>query len=142
MALVLIVDEHTGVRQVLARWIASAGHTVREAESADAALADAEHYEPAVVFCDVQMPGDDGVWLTGELRQRYPATAVVLATGVSTIAPRVSMQSGVIAYLVKPFTSAALLDALALSLQWHSDAPKSPDRGTLDELRAWLNLSK
>src|SRR6185436_3692803 len=107
------------VRQVLARWIASAGHTVREAESAAAALAEAENHEPAVVFCDVQMPGRDGVWLTGELRKRHPATAVVLATAFSTIAPRVSMQAGVVAYLVKPFASAAISEALSLALQWH-----------------------
>ena len=85
------------------------------------------------------MPGRDGVWLTGELRQRYPATAVVLATGVSSIAPRVSMQAGVVAYLVKPFAGAAIREALSLALQWHVDAQKSPVRGTLVELEAWLN---
>jgi CheY-like chemotaxis protein len=122
MALVLIVDDDASVRQVLARRITSAGHEVREAESSAAALADAENHEPAVVFCDVQMPGRDGVWLTGELRQRYPATAVVLVTVLSTVAPRVSMQAGVAAYLVKPFTSAALLEALSLALQWHFEA--------------------
>jgi two-component system OmpR family response regulator len=65
MAQILIVDDEASVRQVLARWISSAGHTVREAESAAAALEEAENHEPAVVFCDVQMPGRDGIWLTG-----------------------------------------------------------------------------
>ena len=136
MALILIVDDEASVRQVLARWITSAGHTVREAESAAAALAEADNHEPAVVFSDVQMPGRDGVWLTGELRKRYPATAVVLATALSTIAPRVSMQAGVVAYLVKPFASAAISEALSLALQWHVQALNSPVRGTLDELEA------
>ena len=142
MALVLIVDDEASVRQVLARWITSAGHTVREAESAAAALREAEHREPAVVFSDVQMPGRDGIWLTGELRKRYPATAVVLATAVDTVAPRVSLQAGVAAYLVKPFAGAAISEALSLALQWHFQALKSPARGTLDELDAWLNSSE
>ena len=56
-----------------------------------------EKQPAAVVFCDIQMPGHDGIWLTAELRKLYRKTAVVLATGVSTVAPGVSMQSGVLA---------------------------------------------
>ena len=80
MALILIVDDEHGVRRVLARGIKGAGHEIVEADSADAALAMTERQPAAVVFSDVQMPRRDGLWLTGELRTRYPTTAVVLAT--------------------------------------------------------------
>ena len=130
MAVILIVDDETSVRHVLARWIEAAGHDVREADSADAALRDVEIQPPAVVFADIQMPGRDGLWLTAQLRKHHQTTAVVLATAVSTVASRISMQTGVIAYLVKPFTKAAVVEALSLALQWHKDAVISPGGST------------
>src|SRR4051794_16618287 len=107
MGYILVVDDEESVRTMLRRWLEDAGHEVREAADAMEAL-DIMAVAPAdVAFCDVQMPGKDGLWLTGELRSRFHSTAVVLATGVSTVPPRVSMQAGVMAYLVKPVTRAA-----------------------------------
>lgn len=122
MALILIVDDEHGVRQVLARWIQGAGHETLEAESADAALRVMEKQPAAVAFCDIQMPGHDGLWLTAELRKRYRETAIVLATGVSTVAATISMQAGVLAYLVKPFSRESVIPALEAALAWHTNA--------------------
>jgi DNA-binding NtrC family response regulator len=141
MALILIVDDEHSVRQVLARWIQRAGHQVLEAESADAALQVMEKQPAAVVFCDIQMPGHDGIWLTSEVRKLYRNTAVVLATGVSTVAPGVSMQSGVLAYLVKPLSHEAVNEALNIALGWHTQTgatgPRAED--TPERLQEWLD---
>jgi len=141
MALILIVDDESSVRQVLARWMQGAGHEILEAESADAALKVIEKQPAAVVFCDIQMPGRDGLWLTAELRKRYRETAVVLATQVSTVAPQISMQAGVLAYLVKPFSRESVIHALETALAWHTDTvtggPRPED--TLERLQEWLD---
>ncbi len=141
MALILIVDDESSVRQVLARWMQGAGHEILEAESADAALKVIEKQPAAVVFCDIQMPGRDGLWLTAELRKRYRETAVVLATQVSTVAPQISMQAGVLAYLVKPFSRESVIHALETPLAWHTDTvtggPRPED--TLERLQEWLD---
>jgi CheY-like chemotaxis protein len=141
MALILIVDDEAGVRQVLARWIQGAGHQTLETDSADAALQAMEKQLAAVVFCDVQMPERDGLWLTAELRKRYPETAVVLATGVSTVAPGVSMQSGVLAYLVKPLSHLSVTEALKVALGWHEQtvATGALPEDTPARLQEWLN---
>ena len=141
MAPILIVDDEESVRQVLGRWIQSAGHEKLEAESADAALQVMEKQPAAVVFCDIQMPRRDGLWLTGELRKRYPKTAVVLATQVSTVAPRISMQAGVLAYLVKPFGRESVLEALAAALAWHTETVATGPRpeDTPERLQQWLD---
>ena len=141
MALILIVDDEHSVRQVLARWIQGAGHEILEAESADAALEMMEKQPAAVAFCDIQMPGHDGRWLTAELRKRYQTTAVVLATQVSTVAPRISMQAGVLAYLVKPFSRESVIDALEVALAWHTDAVATGPRpeDTPERVQAWLD---
>ena len=140
MALILIVDDEASVRRVLARWIQGAGHEVMEAESADAALKVLEKHPAAVVFSDIQMPGRDGLWLTAEVRKRYRAIAVVLATSVNSIAPQISMQVGVLAYLVKPFNQAAVIRALETALAWHTDTvavgPRQED--TDERLQKWL----
>lgn len=141
MALILIVDDEHSVRQVLARWIQGAGHEILEAESAAAALEVMEKQPAAVVFSDIQMPRRDGLWLTAELRKRYPKTAVVLATQVSTVAPRISMQVGVLAYLVKPFTPESVSEALKAALAWHAETVATGPRpeDTPERLQEWLN---
>ena len=141
MALILIVDDEHSVRHVLARWLQSAGHEIVEAESADAALQVMEKQPAAVVFSDIQMPRHDGLWLTAELRKRYPTTAVVLATQVSTVAPRISMQAGVLAYLVKPLSQESVIHALEAALAWHTDTATTGPRpeDTPERLQEWLD---
>jgi DNA-binding NtrC family response regulator len=141
MAELLIVDDEETVRRLIRRSLESLGHAIREAENAQAALAAMAEKPADVVYCDVQMPGEDGIWLTGQIRNKYPTTAVILATGVSSIAPSSSMRAGVMAYLVKPFTAKALVDATSVAIAWHDEAvakgPKPDDVG--DKLSDWLD---
>lgn len=141
MALILIVDDEHYVREVLARWIQRDGHQILEAGSAEAALQIMEQQPAAVAFVDIQMPGHDGIWLTAELRKLYPTTAVVLATGVSTVPPRVSLQSGVLAYLVKPLSHHSVVEALKIALAWHAETVATGPRpeDTAERLQEWLD---
>jgi CheY-like chemotaxis protein len=144
MAQILIVDDEHGVRQVLARWIQGVGHETLEAESADAALQVMEKQPAAVAFCDIQMPGRDGLWLTAKLRKRYWKTAVVLATGVGTVSPLLSMQAGVLAYLVKPFSRESVTEALQAALAWHTETVATGPRpeATSERVQEWLDSLK
>jgi CheY-like chemotaxis protein len=141
MPLILIVDDESPARRLLMRCLDGLGHEILEAESADTALEVMAKRPAAVVFCDIQMPGHDGLWLAAELRQRFPATGIVLATSVSTIPPRQSMQTGVLAYLVKPFSREFVLKALKAALAWHDETvakgPRADD--TPDRLQRWLD---
>jgi DNA-binding NtrC family response regulator len=139
MADVLIVDDEQVVRNVLMRYLQPSGHNIYEADSADAGLQFLEKSPVGVVFSDIQMPGHDGIWLTTEIRKRYPATAIVLATAVTTIAPRFSMQAGVMAYLVKPFKQSDVLEALSKALEWHTQAKSAPQKANIESLLAWLD---
>lgn len=48
------------------------------------------------------MPGHDGLWLAERIRQEYPETAVIMATGVQEVAPAVkTLRQGVIDYLAE-----------------------------------------
>jgi len=120
---VLIVDDENGVRDLLARWLESGGYSVMTAGSAEEALGRLEVSPPAVALCDIRMPGRDGLWLAERIRQSYPETAVIMATGVQEVGPAVkTLRQGVIDYLTKPFGRDRLQEAVTRGLEWHQSA--------------------
>ena len=140
---VLLVDDEASIRQVLARWIKAIGYETEEADCAEAGLEAMIANPAAVVFCDVQMPGQGGLWLAGMLRAQFPTAAIVLATGVTNIPGTTSLRPGILAYLTKPFDEKSLRDALQRSMVWHRAAVAAGPQATHpegegEELRAWL----
>ncbi|MBI4476779.1 MAG: response regulator [Acidobacteria bacterium] len=131
---VLVVDDENGIRALMARWVESAGFTAAQAENADRALQEFEDRGAAIALCDIRMPGHDGLWLTEQIRRRYPDTAVIMTTGVQDLDAAVtSLRNGVVDYLVKPFGRERLRDALDRGIHWHRasvDARRT--RETLD----------
>jgi DNA-binding NtrC family response regulator len=138
---VLIVDDESAIRVVLARWLGAAGYAIREAVDAESALDELDKAAADVVLCDIEMPGQGGLWLAGQLRERFPNTAIVLATAVNSIPPTTSLKSGIIEYLVKPFAKDLMLGAVARGMTWHAAAlaagPAAPV--TEDGLNKWLD---
>jgi cyclic di-GMP phosphodiesterase len=120
---VLIVDDENGVRSLMARWLESGGYRVTTAGSAEEALGRLQESPPAVALCDIRMPGHDGLWLAERIRQEYPETAVIMATGVQDVAPAVkTLRQGVIDYLTKPLSRERLREAVTRGLEWHESA--------------------
>lgn len=121
---VLIVDDENGVRDLMTRWLEAGGYSVMAAANAEEALGRLESSSPpAVALCDIRMPGHDGLWLAERIRQRYPETAVIMATGVQDVGPAVeSLRQGVIDYLTKPFGRDRLREAVLRGLEWHRSA--------------------
>jgi DNA-binding NtrC family response regulator len=117
---ILVVDDETGIREVIARWLAGGGYDVETAENAGEALKRVHQRAPAVALCDVRMPGQDGLWLAGQIRHDAPETAVIMATGVQDIGSAVtSLRHGVIDYLTKPFGRDRLRESVTRGIEWH-----------------------
>jgi response regulator RpfG family c-di-GMP phosphodiesterase len=110
---VLIVDDEEPIRFVLRGWLEPEGLTIIEAESAEEALTLAAAGEaPAVAFCDLRLPGEDGLWLAEHLQKVSPDTAVVMTTGVHEFDAAVrSMKTGVVDYLTKPYPRERFIEA-------------------------------
>ena len=140
MGVVLIVDDEQPLRELLSRWLTK-HHVVVQAESAEAALAVMASQPIAVALCDRSMPGHDGVWLIEQIRQHHPAVAIILATADDAIPPRISLQSGIVGYLVKPFKEALVIAAVHDALAWHQVAHKrQKDQGAeSDPIDKWLS---
>jgi response regulator RpfG family c-di-GMP phosphodiesterase len=123
---VLVVDDETGVRELMARWLASGGYDVRTAANADEALQRVRADAPAVALCDIRMPGRDGLWLAQHIRRNAPETAVIMATGVQDVTSAVtSLRQGVIDYLTKPFGRDRLRESVSRGIEWHKAARDS-----------------
>lgn len=137
---VLVVDDNVFMRSVLVRWLHAAGYLPTDVPDATTALDLVAAEEFDVVLVDVEMPGRDGLWLVARLRERFPNVAVVLATASDQIPPVISMQDGVVDYLVKPFELDRVIDAVKRAVEWRETAVKRDSRraegaGTLDD---WL----
>jgi DNA-binding NarL/FixJ family response regulator len=79
---VLIADDHAVVRQGLRTYLELQDDVDVVAEAADGreAVAAAARLAPDVVLLDLAMPELDGVAALGELRERAPATRVIVLT--------------------------------------------------------------
>jgi len=135
MKTILIVDDDPGVRALLRRVIGDMGYQVVEAGDALSALELLEQGSVSLALCDVRMPGRDGVWLVDQILTRFPGTPVALATGLLEMDPHVTLRSGVVGYVVKPFKRADLAAVIRAALEAPSPEPvKEIDLEALDAL--------
>ena len=154
---VLIADDQRVVRDGLNMLVALIDgiEVVGLASDGEEALQLAEAHRPDVVLMDLRMPGVDGIAATGQLRQRLPATRVLVLTTYAddaTILP--ALRAGALGYLTKD-ASAEEIEAAIRAVhagQTHLDpvvqehlvaavtsrAPEAPEGGTHQQLPAGL----
>jgi two-component system response regulator NreC len=79
---VLVVDDHTLIRQGIVGLLASQGdiEVVGEAGTGQEALVAAMELSPDVVLMDITMPGISGLEAAAEIKQRRPAIRVLMLT--------------------------------------------------------------
>ena len=74
------------------------------------------------------------------MREAHPAVAVVLATGVETVHPSISLAGNVVEYLVKPFERATVLTAVGRRALARGRVKKARRRRARP-LAAWLQTA-
>jgi FixJ family two-component response regulator len=117
-ALVSVVDDDESVRESLPDLIRQLGFAARAFSSAEAFLASDAVGETSCLLLDIAMPGMSGPDLQQELRRRRQEIPIVFITanGEKTVRPRL-LEQGAVECLFKPFSDAALLDALEAALR-------------------------
>ncbi len=112
---VLVVDDEPALAHMAALMLAGGGHQVQTAASAEEALAQMEDGAYDAVVTDLGMgAGMNGWELAERVRNRWPRTRVVLATGWGArIDSDEARGRGVAAVLPKPYREADLLRAVA-----------------------------
>jgi DNA-binding NarL/FixJ family response regulator len=90
---------------------------VGEASGGGSALEGIKALAPNVVGLDVLMPDLDGLSVLATIREKYPATRIVMITGQSTSEVVTDAQRlGIHAFVVKPFNAAKVLRAIHTAL--------------------------
>jgi FixJ family two-component response regulator len=117
-SLVSVVDDDESVRESLPDLLRELGFAAQAFSSAEAFLASEVVSETSCLLLDVAMPGMSGPDLQEELIRRQQEIPIVFITanGDKTVRPRLLAQ-GAVECLFKPFSEAALLDALNAALR-------------------------
>lgn len=125
LAKILIVDDDTAVQATIRLLLERAGHSVTVAGDGRKGLAIFETGEFDLLFLDIFMPGMDGLETMRLIHQQRPRIPIIVISGnpissdsgsgpdFLTMATRL----GAVRSLQKPFKPAALLAAVAASLE-------------------------
>jgi PAS domain S-box-containing protein len=110
---ILVVEDDSGVRRFVCRVLEAAGYTVLEAGGGEEALEVARSAQIHLLLTDVVMPGMRGKEVATRITAGHPLSKVLYISGHTDIS---IVNAGVleagIAFLAKPFTSQALLEAV------------------------------
>ena len=116
---VLIVDDDPSIRMICREVLEIGGYQVRDAGSANAALAEARRFRPDMIVLDVLMPGIDG-YRCAELIRSDPSIGmapIMFLSARGETADKVrAFRSGAEDYMVKPFDAAELLARVGKAL--------------------------
>ncbi len=121
-ARVLVADDDEMVRGLLAGHVEALGHTVLEAETGIAALAQMRREPPDLLLLDMRMPGLSGSEVLSRLRAepRLREVPVLVITGVDEPeAAAECIRAGAVDYIVKPFNGTLLRARISASLDRH-----------------------
>ena len=100
---ILLVDDKENMLKLLAR-VLGEKYELSLAADGSRALAQIEAQDFDVVLTDLRMPGADGFQVLRAVKDRCPATEVVLMTGYATVQDAVqAIKQGAYDYLTKPF---------------------------------------
>lgn len=117
-SLVSVVDDDESVRESLPDLLRQLGFAAEAFSSAEAFLASDVVSETNCLLLDIAMPGMSGPDLQQELAYRGQTIPIVFITahGDRTVRPRL-LARGAVECLFKPFSEAALLDAVNAALE-------------------------
>jgi two-component system, cell cycle sensor histidine kinase and response regulator CckA len=117
-AVILIADDHAGVRRGFARLLGMVGHTVLHAADGLEAIAAYDRHDPSLVLLDLDLPGLSGVEVFRRLRELDPDARVLFVSGHADAAVEVAREApGALGVVAKPVGSEELLAAVKVALE-------------------------
>lgn len=102
---VLIAEDDVSLGLFLQKGLKLEGHEVTWVSDGEAALQQAEEYQPDLMVLDLSLPRKDGTEVLAEMRGRFDGTAVLVLTGRSQVEERIKcLNLGADDCLLKPFS--------------------------------------
>lgn len=122
VARVLVIDDEAAIREGLRALLQMQGHVVAAAGDGRAGMRHLAENAVDLVITDIVMPRQDGIETIMALRRLHPDVKIVaISAGVGLDRGdylSMARKLGAHCTLAKPFSPAALLDAVAACLNW------------------------
>ncbi|MBN1478099.1 sigma-54-dependent Fis family transcriptional regulator [Candidatus Sumerlaeota bacterium] len=137
---VMIVDDEPAMRLALREVMRPRWEVVEAADGAEALRA-LQRTRIDLILTDVRMPEVSGLQLLERLREVPEAPPVIVMTAFATIEDAVeAMRMGAVDYLMKPFSSDIVIEAVERALSRRSDPRRSAAvrGGGNGRSRAWM----
>ncbi|NLS11298.1 two-component system response regulator TorR [Vibrio sp. SM6] len=106
---VLVVEDDVVTRSKLAGYFQNEGYTVSEAETGAQMRAVLDLTDVDLVMLDINLPGEDGLMLTRELRSQSDIGIILVTGRTDSIDKIVGLEMGADDYVTKPFELRELL---------------------------------
>lgn len=117
---ILVVDDETDIRELVAGILEDEGHACRLARDSDEALIAIENRRPHLVVLDIWLQGSrlDGLELLSVIKKVHPDLPVVIISGHGNIDTAVTaIKRGAYDYIAKPFTADRLILVVMRALE-------------------------
>lgn len=116
MALILIIDDDTEIREVLRQILERAGYEVMEASDGREGLNLYRERQADLIITDIVMPRKDGLETITDLRIEFPGSKIIAISGGGRLDPKPYLELaegfGADRLLTKPFGHEELLEAV------------------------------
>ena len=107
---ILVIDDEDIVRLSCSRTLVPEGYELKMAKNGPEGLQMLEEDTFDLVLTDLKMPNMDGIEVLANIKEKWPATDVVIVTGYQTVETAVkAIKLGAFDYIEKPFTPVTLI---------------------------------
>ncbi len=112
---ILLVEDEDQVRRFATKVLKRNGYQVLDAGSAEDALGlcKRENCRFDLVFSDVVLPGEDGIWLAEKLFEQIPEVPILLASGYHESPEQDAIREKGFRFISKPYSGDLLLSSIS-----------------------------
>lgn len=100
----LVVDDNSGIRQLVELLFTDKGYEVETAANGKEAIAKVIERCPDIILLDYRMPGMDGIQTWQEIQKIYPKIPVIMMTGYGNNEVPETIKQSIQHYVTKPFS--------------------------------------
>ena len=123
---VLVVEDESELRELIAESLSDAGFAVAQAPTGTEALARLKAFAYDALVVDLKLPDGDGMDILDAAVARYPEVFAVVMTGFGGVTEAVqAIKKGAIDFLIKPFQLSQLTRIEPLEKDTHVALLKS-----------------
>jgi len=115
---ILIIDDEKNIRDIFSLLLEEKDYFVQTAENGKEGLKKALRFNPDVILLDMNMPDYSGIEILAKIKEKTPATEVIIITAFGTIQNAVeATKLGAYDYLEKPVDNDELLLLISRALE-------------------------